>query len=695
MSVTVNEASSKVSADHLRRDAYLYVRQSSLHQVMNNTESSRRQYDLRGRAVALGWPLERVIVIDIDQGMSGASAADREGFQRLVADVSLGKAGIVLGLECSRLARNNADWHRLLELCALSNTLICDEDGLYNPSQVNDRLLLGLKGAMSEAELHILRSRMRGGILSKARRGELRTPLPVGLVYDPLGKATLDPDAAVQGALRHLFECFQRTGSARAVVKEFAAQELSFPQRIRSGPRKGEIVWAALDHYRVLQILHNPRYAGAFAFGRKQAQYVNGKTSHLRMPREHWIALIQDTHPGYVSFEQWEANQAALLANAQARGQERRASPPREGPALLQGMIVCGRCGARMTVRYHQRRGELLPDYLCQKESVERAAQSTCQVIPGSAVDDAVASLLLDTLTPVALEVALSVAAELEQRASDADQLRLGHVERARYEAGLARRRYLAVDPDNRLVADALEADWNEKLRHLTEAQDDYERARNNGNGHLNDEQRAKVMALAGDFPRLWNDPATPQRERKRMVRLLIEDITLNRDQQITAHVRLKGGQTHTLTQPIPQRCWEARKVHPDTVKLIDQLLDDHTDAETAQLLNQAGRHSGTGQPFSTGIVVHIRRDYKLPSHRDRLRAQGLLTLDEIAEQLGASTSTIKAWRAAGLLTGHTANDKNERLYEPPAADDPRLLRRHGWRLRNRESISSTPGGAV
>ena len=693
--MSVSDTSSKVSADHLRRDAYLYVRQSSLHQVMNNTESSRRQYDLRGRAIALGWPLERVIVIDIDQGMSGASAADREGFQRLVADVSLGKAGIVLGLECSRLARNNADWHRLLELCALSNTLICDEDGLYDPSSINDRLLLGLRGAMSEAELHILRSRMRGGILSKARRGELRAPLPVGLVYDPLAKVTLDPDTAVQAALRHLFECFQRTGSARAVVKEFAAQQLSFPQRIRSGPRKGEIVWAALDHYRVLQVLHNPRYAGAFSFGRKQAQYVNGKTSYLRMPRERWIAFIQDAHAGYISFKQWEANQAALLANAQARGQQRRASPPREGPALLQGMIVCGRCGGRMTVRYHQRRGQLLPDYLCQKESVERATESTCQVIPGTAVDDAVASLLLDTLTPVALEIALSVAAELEQRATEADQLRLRHVERARYEAGLARRRYLAVDPDNRLVADALEADWNQKLRCVTEAQDDYERAHNNGNGHLSEQQRAKVIALAGDFPRLWNDPATPQRERKRIVRLLIEDITLNRDQQITAHARLKGGQTHTLTLPIPLRCWEARKVHPDTVKLIDQLLDDHTDAETAQLLNQAERRSGTGQPFSSGIVVHLRRDYELPSHRDRLRARGLLTINEIAEQLGVSTSTIKAWRAAGLLTGHRANDKNERLYEPPTADDQRLVRHHGRRLRNRESISSTPGGAV
>jgi Recombinase zinc beta ribbon domain/Recombinase len=454
-------------------------------------------------------------------------------------------------------------------------------------------------------------------------------------------------------------------------------------------------VWGPLDHYRVLQVPHNPRYAGAFCFGRKQARYVNGKTSHLRMPRERWIALIQDAHPGFISFEQWEANQAALIANAQARGQERRASPPREGPALLQGLIVCGRCGARMTVRYHQRRGQLLPDYLCQKESVERAAESTCQVIPGTAVDDAVASLLLETLTPVALEVALSVAAELEQRAEEADQLRLGHVERARYEAGLARRRYLTVDPDNRLVADALEADWNEKLRCLTEAQDDYERARSNGNGHLSDEQRAKVIALAGDFPRLWNDPATPQRERKRMVRLLIEDITLNRDQQITAHARLKGGQTHTLTLPIPLRCWEARKVHPDTVKLIDQLLDNHTDAETAQLLNQAERRSGTGQPFSSGIVVHIRREYRLPSHHDRLRAQGLLTINEIAERLDVGTSTIKAWHAASLLTGHTANDKNERLYEPPPADDPRLVKHHGRRLRNRESISSTPGGAV
>ena len=693
--MSVSESQSKVTADHLRRDAYLYVRQSTMRQVIENTESAVRQYDLRGRAVALGWPRERVIVIDIDQGLSGASAADREGFQRLVADVSLKKAGIVLGLECSRLARNNSDWHRLLELCSLTDTLICDEDGLYDPSTINDRLLLGLKGAMSEAELHILRSRLRGGTLSKARRGELRTSLPVGLVYDPLGKVALDPDTAVQGAVRHLFECFERTGSARAVVKEFNTRKLSFPQRIRTGPRKGETVWAPLHHDRVLMVLHNPRYAGAFSFGRRRSEYLAGKMTVRQLPRDQWTALIPDAHPGYISFAQFENNQALLLANAQARGSERRAGPPREGPALLQGLAICARCGQRMTVRYHHRRGHTVPAYLCQNEAINTTTSDRCQTSPGSGVDHAVATLLLDTLTPVALEVALTVAAELEQRAEEADKLRRTHVERARHEAELARRRYLAVDPDNRLVATTLEADWNEKLRALTDAQDAYEHARQDGSGRLTAEQRAKVMALASDFPRLWNDPATPQRERKRMVRLLVEDVTLARDQQITAHVRLKGGQTHTLTLPLPPPVWQARQTDPDTFKLIDRLLDDHTDGQTAELLNQAGRRTGTGQPFSALNVLRLRQDHRLPSHRDRLRARGLLTIAEIAQQLGVHTSTIKNWHAAGLITGYRANEQNEQLYEPPVPGDPRLVRRAGWRLRSREPNPSTPGGAV
>lgn len=356
---------SKVTADHLRRDAYLYVRQSSLYQVANNTESSRRQYDLRGRAIALGWPADSVIVIDVDQGQSGASAADRAGFQRLVADVSLGKAGIVLGLECSRLARNNADWHRLLELCSLSGTLICDEDGLYDPGSINDRLLLGLKGTISEAELHFIRARLQGGLLAKAARGELRVRLPVGLVHDQLDNVILDPDASVRAAIEYPFKCFERTGSAHAVVKQFAAEGLKFPGRHGvAGPHAGETYWKPLRHDMVPFTLHNPRYASAYFYGRRKTfTDINGHTRTVLKPRDQWTVLITDTHPGYITFEQYEHNQQTLAANAATHSEtERRAGPAREARALLQRLVVCGKCGKRMTVNYHARcNGELVP----------------------------------------------------------------------------------------------------------------------------------------------------------------------------------------------------------------------------------------------------------------------------------------------------------------------------------------------
>jgi DNA invertase Pin-like site-specific DNA recombinase len=363
----------KVSAEHLARTAYLYVRQSTLRQVRDNTESAERQYALRQRAVQLGWPAEQIVVIDTDQGQSGASSSGREGFQRLVADVGLGKAGIVLGLEVSRLARNNADWHRLLEICALSRTLICDEDGLYDPADFNDRLLLGLKGTMSEAELHFIRARLQGGILSKARRGELPMPLPVGLVCDPAGNVVLDPDAGVQHAVRHLFDTFARTGSARAVVQSFNYDGILFPARVRFGPRKGELTWSPLTHWRVLRTLHNPRYAGAFAYGQRRTRKTpDGKTSTRAVPREQWT-LIPDSHPGYISFEQHEHNLRTLAANATAHGPDRTGGPAREGAALLQGLAICGRCGQRMTVRYHTRNGVQVPDYQCVRENIQTA----------------------------------------------------------------------------------------------------------------------------------------------------------------------------------------------------------------------------------------------------------------------------------------------------------------------------------
>jgi DNA invertase Pin-like site-specific DNA recombinase len=376
-------AASKVTAAHLSRRALLYIRQSSLKQVIHNTESAIRQYDLRGKALALGWAADQITVIDIDQGHSGASAADREGFQQLVAEVSLGRAGIVLGLECSRLARNSADWHQLLELCGLTGTLICDEDGLYDPRNFNDRLLLGLKGALSEAELHFIRARLRGGIISKARRGELITPLPVGLAYDPAGHVILDPDTAVQGALKHLFATFEATGSASACVKAFNTDGLNFPWRHRAGPRKGELDWKPLQHHVVLRVLHNPRYAGAFTFGRRREQKLpGGKTTITMLPRGEWIAFIPGAHPGYISLDRYEANLATLAANAAAHGPDRAAGPAREGPALLQGIIICGRCGRRMTLRYHTRHGQQTPTYVCQRDGIAHG-HPPCTLIPG------------------------------------------------------------------------------------------------------------------------------------------------------------------------------------------------------------------------------------------------------------------------------------------------------------------------
>jgi DNA invertase Pin-like site-specific DNA recombinase len=689
----INSVASKVSGSHLQRIAYLYVRQSTLRQVLEHTESGQRQYALRQRAIALGWAAERIVVIDTDQGQSGASAADREGFKRLVAEVGMGNAGIVLGLEVSRLARNNADWHRLLEICAMSDTLICDEDGLYDPGDFNDRLLLGLKGTMSEAELHFIRARLRGGQLSKARRGELQIKLPVGLTYDPAGNVALDPDAGVQRALSHLFDTFHRTGSARAVMQAFAAEGLLFPTRVHAGERRGELIWTPLRHSRVLQVLHNPRYAGAFVYGRhRHRKRPDGSTTTTTVPREQWDTVICDSHPAYITFEQYEQNLRTLAHNAQAHGPERTAGPAREGPALLQGLAICGRCGSRMSVRYHQRAGNLVPDYQCVGENIQAGA-ARCLVIPGHSVDDAIGQLLLKTVTPLALEVALTVQAELEARATEADQLRQTHVERARQRAELARRRYLSVDPDNRLVADTLEADWNQALRALQAAQDDYQRA--TVQAALTDEHKARIRQLAGDFPKLWNDPSTPERERKRIARLLIADVTLNRSEDIQLHVRLRGGQTTSLAIPIPLTSWQQRQTNPDTIALLNRLLDDHTDAETAALLNHAGHRTGTSQQFTAPSVTSLRYDHNLPSHRDRLRARGLLTIGEIAQQLGVHPTTIRHWHTAGLLTSHKANDKNERLFEPPTPGDPRLVPKHGRRLDQREPTEPHPGGAL
>ena len=691
------ESSTKVSADHLQRDAFLYVRQSSLRQVFENTESTQRQYALRDWAVALGWPIERIHVIDCDLGRSGAHAEDRDGFQHLVAEVAMGHAGLVLGLEVSRLARNNADWHRLIELAALAHTLILDEDGIYDPAHFNDRLLLGLKGAMSEAELHVLKARLQGGIRNKARRGELVMALPIGLIYDAAGAVGLDPDRQIQEAVRLLFTTFRAGGSATAVVRRFAQEGWCFPRRIRRGLGKGDVVWGALDHSRVLQILHNPRYAGAFVYGRTRgSRNAQFKIVQRQVARDQWPVLIREAHPGYITWDEYERNQRTLAQNEASFNPTQRGRVPREGVGLVQGRVLCGRCGARMRVRYQAVAGHLEPYYQCT-EAVVRQAGVLCQSVRGQPIDAAISALLLETLAPAALEAALAVQDEIAGRIAQAEAMRRSQLERARYDAELARRRYLQVDPDHRLVADALEADWNTRLRQLETLQREQERQRAQDQPLLSAEARERILGLTRDFQQVWNDPATAPRERKRIVALLIEDVTLLKAEQVAIHVRFRGGPTQSLTIDKPLPIALIRKTRPEVVARLDQLLDDYSDREAALQLNAEGHRNWKQEPFTAKKVVVVRQAYGLKSRFQRLRARGFLKAEELAEPLGVCATTLYQWARAGLL--ETARYGNgQRCLFAPLATGETVVKGQGCktpRPPQRMTLPSTPQETV
>jgi DNA invertase Pin-like site-specific DNA recombinase len=667
----------KVTASHLKRQAYCYVRQSTLKQVFENTESTKRQYALRERAMALGWPVVQIVTVDSDLGETATSVADREGFQKLMTEVSLGRVGLVMGLEVSRLARNNADWARLLEICAITDTLILDEEGIYDPTDFNDRLLLNMKGTFSEVELHVLRSRLRGGALSKARRGEFKTRLPTGFVYDHNDKIIIDPDKQVQQSFRLFFDIFQRTGAAFATVKAFAKDDLKFPCRYHFGPDKGALKWQRLTSSRAQTILKNPRYAGAYYYGRQRSRKnVDGSITYFQVPRDEWIVLIKDAHPGYITWEQYEENLWRIRQNAIAYNVLDRKTPPREGLSLLQGLAVCGKCGQRMTIRYkYQRKGRVEPAYLCQRNRIERW-ESSCQYIPGAGIDEAIGNLLLESVTPLTLEVALQVQKELENRFNEADKLRKQQVERAEYEANLARRRFMQVDPDNRLVADTLEAEWNKRLRHLQDANDYYEKHRRLESEKLKKEQQEEVLKLARDFPKLWKNPRTPAREKKRMIRFLIEDVTMIRGEEITLHVRLKGGAKKTLKIPPPLKGWQYSLTDPKIVEIVDELLSNHTYSEIADILDKRGYKSGQGYRIDRNVVKGITHGYKLKTRFSRLRSTGKLTVDEVARLLGVTDATVRRWGKKGVINTYPYNDRNGCLYEHPGVNSPLMKKR-------------------
>lgn len=670
------KAHQKVKPEHLQRNAYLYVRQSTMRQVIEHQESTKRQYALSQRAVALGWPSESIVVIDEDQGHSGA-LGKRQGFERLVSEVGMGRAGIVLSLEAARLARNNTQWHRLLEICAITDTLILDEEAVYDPGYFNDRLLLGLKGTVSEAEWHMIRSRLQGGMLNKASRGELKIRLPIGFIYDDKDRIVLDPDRQIQESIRHLFATFRRVGSVFRTVRAFKTEGLQFPSRMYQGPRKGEVIWSDLKLSRVVYILRNPQYTGAYVYGRRtqKRRDVKGRPITMWLPEGKWHTFIKDAHERYISWDDYEENLKRLEANRKS-GNGFNRTAPREGPALLQGLALCGICGKRMRVRYRGCAGKVHPHYQC-KGLDEYVAGEMCQNISGARVDQAVGDLLLEAMNPAALDVALAVQKELQDRLEEADRLRYRQVERARHEAELARRRYMRVDPDNRLVADSLEAEWNLRLRELREAEKSYEKERKKDHEVLTDQMQDKIRSLTDDFARLWNDPQVAQREKKRIARLLIEDVTLRREtKQYKVHVRFKAGTSRTLILKRPKFPWETWTTDPETVSHIDSLLDHHTNNQVALILNEKGYKTGQGQKFDGYRVSRLRRAYGMKSRYERLREAGLLTRKELAALQGVNRATISKWREKGRIKGHLADDQGQYLFENPGEVSLRLKKK-------------------
>lgn len=523
--------STLITDAHRSKPAYIYVRQSTLAQVRHNQESTERQYALQDKALALGWPQRSVRVLDRDLGQSGAQMSSREDFKTLVSDVAMGLVGAVFALEVSRLARSNLDWHRLLELCALTHTLVIDADGCYDPGDFNDGLLLGLKGTMAQAELHFLRGRLQGGKLNKARKGELRFPLPVGLCYDEQGRIVADPDDEVPGAVQLVFTLFRETGSAYAVVQRFAQSALRFPRRAYGGAWAGKLIWGRLTHTRVLGLLNNPSYAGTYVFGRYQ--YVKSVTAdgevrkNMRaVPTPEWRVHLPDHHEGSHYRGGIRAQRTALGAQPNNGEGTVLSGAAREGLAMLQGLLMCGSCGRALTVRYRGN-GGIYPIYECNWEHREALASASCFSVRTDLLDDAICEEIFKALKPAELELALAAVDELEQRDQAVMRQWQMRIERAEYECALAERRYEEVDPSNRLVAASLERRWNEALSRIDAVKSEAAKFQALKTRVLSTEQRAKILALARDLPRVWRAPSTQVKDRKRMLRLLIADITV------------------------------------------------------------------------------------------------------------------------------------------------------------------------
>ena len=651
---------SKIRPSHIQRDAYVYVRQSTPGQVEHNRESTARQYALADRACQLGWPREQVVIVDEDLGLSGSSTDKRSGFARLTSEVALAHVGIVLGLEVSRLARNNADWYHLLEVCGATDTLIGDNDGIYHPALFNDRLLLGLKGTMSEAELHIIRARLDGGIRNKAARGELRRGLPVGFVWgEQDGEVLFHPDEAVTSAIRTVFERFAEFGSARRVWLWFRSEGLSFPLQTTPAGMPGPIRWVAPTYTALHHILTNPVYAGAYTYGKTRYERYVDEHGAVRkrirhLPMDQWAVLIPDHHPGFIDWATFQANQARLDSNTRPQPHQA-GGAVREGSALLQGIVTCGHCGRRLHVHYRGRNSA--PGYHCAGKDLVNGRGVYCLNVGGMVMEQAVAHAFLEAITPAAMD-ATRLSVEQLQSNHDAalSQWRL-EVERIRYEAERAERRYRTVEPENRLVARGLETEWENRLRDLAAAEMELRRREQQRPSTVSPEQLHAIQRLGSDIHQVWAATTTTDRDRKELLRTLLEEVILNlKRAEGHAHLTLRwrGGAITVLDVAVPRFKPMGPRTDEDTISLLRRLATLYPDEVIAGILNRQGRKTATGERFTANQVGSLRRYRNIPRFQPPVAPPTgeLVSIRKAAQILGMNTSSIHRWLADGFIAG-------------------------------------------
>jgi len=652
---------SKIQQSHLQKPAYIYIRQSTMGQVRHHQESTERQYALSDKALQLGWSADMIRILDMDLGMSGTQMADREDFQVVVADVSMRKVGAVISLEASRLSRSNTDWHRLLELCAFTDTLIIDEDGIYNPADFNDQLLLGLKGTMSQAELHFIHARLQGGRLNKAQKGELRSPLPVGFVYDDEGRTVFDPDREVRDTIRLLFDSFRQSGSAYGVVHRFAKEGLKFPKRAYGGVWSGKLIWGRLTDSRVLAILKNPSYAGAYVYGRYQSVKEIRPDGSFRsrtteVPMSSWTVLIKDHHEAYIGWDEYIHHRKILEKNRTNAEHTLLGGPAREGLALFQGLIICANCGRRLTVGY-KGNGGIYPTYECNWRKREGLSTSSCMHIRCDLIDEPVTMRAFEVMQPKQIEIAIKAFEKYEQRENALNNQWRMRIERAEYEASLAQRRYEEVDPSNRLVAATLERRWNNALVKVEEIKKEYSQQQRKIRITATEEQKKELMSLAEDLPRLWRASTTNSKDRKRILRLLIKDITVEKfttSKKIVLHVRWQGGACEDIPVDIPPKYYEQIRYGNEIIEKVRALAKDHTNDQIASAFNHEGIKSAKGKPFTVSMIQWIKYKHRIAGAN--LKGPNELTVKQVAKKFDVSTQVVYYWIKRKLIDARRLN---------------------------------------